>query len=374
MPDVVVLQRRIPHYRVDLFEQLFARFGWAIAASPDAKSPQGPAFYYYPMPEERRFGRTVVAVPLARILTELKPKAVIAEYSFKMTSTWDLIAGRWTRGLRILFWSHGYNMSRGFRTASDLAHQFMRGAVARLADGHVCYSEEGYQFLTRFVPRERLFIAHNTMKGPDPPPAVRPRSPGGPRLLSISRLTPGKSVDRLLAIFQSFKSRFPESRLTMVGGGTEIDFLRGLAEPLGDAVTFTGEITDHDRLAALFQAADCFVISGDAGLSVNHALLHGVPVVLFERCTDGPFHGPEHAYVQDGITGIRVKKHTDEAFVAALISLFTSSPDPKYQFHNAIHCFASKYLNIDRMIEDFGKVDLYLKALATQRGSSVDTQ
>ena len=98
MPDVVVLQRRIPHYRVDLFEQLFARFGWAIAASPDAKSPQGPAFYYYPMPEERRFGRTVVAVPLARILTELKPKAVIAEYSFKMTSTWDLIAGRWTRG------------------------------------------------------------------------------------------------------------------------------------------------------------------------------------------------------------------------------------------------------------------------------------
>lgn len=367
MPDVVVLQRIVPHYRIELFEQLYARYGWVTVASPDGETPHGPAFRFYPMPEAQRFGKTWVAVPLDRIVAELKPKIVLAEFSLKMTSTWHLIALAWRERLRVVFWSHGYNMQRGFWTPFDCIHQVLRGILARFGDGHVCYSEEGRQFLARFMSRERIFVARNTMRVSNLKRPATPRPPGGPRLLTVSRLTRGKEIDRLLRIFEAFRCHFPQSRLTIVGDGPELARLHRLAASLGADVTFTGAITDDARLAPLFGNADIFVLAGSAGLSVNHALLFGVPVVLFERAADGPFHGPEHAYVRDHVTGIRVKRHTDEAFATALVQIFNEHPDPKLAFHEAIAQFARENLDLENMIEDFGEVHHFLGRLGAQR-------
>ena len=78
----------------------------------------------------------------------------------------------------------------------------------------------------------------------------------------------------LLEALASVLEQVPEARLTLAGDGAERAFLEGRAAELGvaHAVEFLGAV-EHDRMAALYEAADVFCLPSFA---------EGVPVVLME--------------------------------------------------------------------------------------------
>lgn len=117
---------------------------------------------------------------------------------------------------------------------------------------------------------------------------VRAEFGAGPLLVCISRLVPRKGQDQLIRALPEIRRRHPGTRLVIVGQGGYERKLRKMAEPLGDAVVFTGKV-GAERMRSLLAAADLFLMPARTrgrGLDVEglgivylEAQASGVPVV-----------------------------------------------------------------------------------------------
>lgn len=377
MTDVIILQRGVPHYRTQLFTRLWEEFGWKVVV---ASNPPGginkPLIdgdydflerYDFRFPDPENTYRC--DVPLGKILRETGAKAVISEFSMRMSSTYGLVARRrFLGGPVTLFWSHGYNMDRGLAGIRQSLMQWPRSLMAALADGHVCYSKEGRDFLSRYIAEDRLFVAHNTI---DVTPlqlsadSAEPiKAPGRPHLLIVSRFTLNKKIPRLVQIFHKLRAELPNAGLTIVGDGPDAERTRHEAgNELGRSIIMTGKVYDEPTLARHFASADVVVFPGAAGLSINHALAYGIPVIAYDRTPTGPGHGPELTYVVDDVTGLRVSPYTEEAMLQGLLDFFARHPDPKAEYRERISRYVSENLALDLMVEDFRKVNEYLNKM-----------
>jgi 1,2-diacylglycerol 3-alpha-glucosyltransferase len=147
--------------------------------------------------------------------------------------------------------------------------------------------------LTRFHPGDRAAARRQLGLGAD-----------DPLLLYVGRLDREKSVDRVLLAFERIAGTLPTARLWLVGQGKESEALQRLAARLsaGDRIYFAG-VREHTRLAAWYQAADCFLFASETetqGLVLAEAAACGLPAVavLAPGCDEA---------VRDGDSGILTK-------------------------------------------------------------------
>jgi glycosyltransferase involved in cell wall biosynthesis len=388
--NVIIIQRVVPHYRFPLFERLWREFGWQVATSktpPDA----GPFKFYRLVEGEHPFIRRYdfefpspanqyrCRVPLRRILEDTQAGAVISEFSMRMSTTYDLPLLRRSRGgPALLFWSHGFNMARGLSSRYQRLVQWPRAAIAAMADGHVCYSEEGRDYLSGFMAPERLFVAPNTLDvdtlRADAGEVQAIPAPGRPHIVTVGRITANKDFPRLVRIFRALLADYPHAALTLVGDGPDAERTRAEAgDELGRRIFMPGAVYDEPRMAAYYGSADLSVITGAAGLGVNHALCYGVPVVAYDRTESGPHHHPEIAYVVDGLTGVRVRAYTDEAMLQTLRGFLTRYPDPRAAFAERIDRYVADHLSLDRMVGEFARVGDFIRRRSRRPQPRADT-
>ena len=370
------------HYRIPVFRRLHELYGWRVACAQSsfrkyADDEGDLADFIEPFDFKLQIPmKTIQPIPLGEILQRMKPKAVIAEFSLRMTSSYGLAFRRQCLGAPLtFFWSHGYNMDRGLSSAGQRAIQSPRVFLSKMVDGHLCYSKEGYDFLARYMDESKLFIAQNTIDI-EPVREVARRvgridQPGGPHLLTIGRILRDKNFPMLVRVFRRFRDSFPDATLTIVGDGVDAERTRRAAgDELGRSIRMIGEEYDEDRLARLFCASDLVVFSGAVGLSVNHALAYGVPVMAFERTAAGPGHHPEIEYVQDFITGYRVPEYSEDALLEGLRMFFTRYPDPIREFGESIPGYVDGHILLDHMIGGFARINDAL----VERGITSDAQ
>ena len=166
------------------------------------------------------------------------------------------------------------------------------------ADACICYSEEGSQRLAKVVAPDRLFVARNTFDLSEPLELAarigRQAPPGFPHILSVGRAVPAKNFPLLIRAFQQFRLSASDAVLTIIGDGPDMEKMHATAA--GDPqIRLLGEVYGEELLAKEFMAADLFVYAGSIGLGANHALAYGLPVMIFERTPDGPYHAPEES-------------------------------------------------------------------------------
>lgn len=380
-PPVIILQRVVAHYRLPLFKRLWEEFGWLVVT---ASNPPGgtelslvESEYEFIKRFEFRFpdprNPTRCNIPLKRILAETGAETIISEFALRMSSTYELCIRRRLRGgPATLFWSHGYNMHRGLGSWRQSMMQWPRIMLSALVDGHICYSDEGRAFLLPYISEDRLFVARNTI---DVAPlqtlalSTKPiEAAGRPHLLTVSRLTRDRNVPNLVRVFKRLLVDFPDAHLTIIGGGPEAEPTKHIAgDLLGRSISMVGAEYDEARLARHYRSADLVVFCGAAGLSINHSLAYGVPVMAYDRTLHGPGHGPEIAYVVDGLTGLRVSTFTDDAMLQALTTFLKKFPDPKASFRESIARYTTENLDINVMVEDFRKVYEYFNTLRNRK-------
>jgi 1,2-diacylglycerol 3-alpha-glucosyltransferase len=136
-------------------------------------------------------------------------------------------------------------------------------------------------------------------------------APAGPVLLYVGRLDPEKSVGRVLLAFERIASIVPDTRLLLVGQGTEGEWLRRQARRLAaaDRIIFLG-VRAHHALPECYQAADLFLFASETetqGLVLAEAAASGLPSVAVAA------PGSDEV-VRDGDTGLLTK--SDPAAVA----------------------------------------------------------
>lgn len=109
----------------------------------------------------------------------------------------------------------------------------------------------------------------------------------GGRILSVSRQSREKSVDRLIRVFAAYvEPLIPEASLTLVGDGPEQTKLEALARRLGveHKVHFKGMVPQN-QLVDYYKNADLFAyasLSETFGCVVSEALWTGLPVVAYD--------------------------------------------------------------------------------------------
>lgn len=140
-------------------------------------------------------------------------------------------------------------------------------------------------------------------------------------LLFVGRLAPVKGLRVLLEAFGAAQRTHPGLRLTIVGDGEDRAHLENLAAPFGDAVRFTGYLSQAE-VAGMLAQTDAFVLPSFA---------EGLPVVLMEALAAGkPAIAPRVAgvaeLIEDGQTGHLIHAG-DVAGLTAALEYLAADPE-----------------------------------------------
>jgi glycosyltransferase involved in cell wall biosynthesis len=140
-----------------------------------------------------------------------------------------------------------------------------------------------------------------------------PRTGYGQRVLFIGRLDAVKGVPVLLDAFAALRAAVPGARLTLVGDGPDRAGLEAAAAALGEAVRFTGYLSQQ-AVAAELDAHDVLVLPSFA---------EGVPVVLMEAMASrlpviATRVGGVAELVEDGVSGFLVPPGDPESLTERL--------------------------------------------------------
>jgi len=149
----------------------------------------------------------------------------------------------------------------------------------------ISYSQRGAdEYATLGFPREKIFVAHNSVSAK---PTLNPSRGSGqaverltfnvqPTLLFVGRLQARKRVDSLLRACAEIESN---PRLLIIGDGPERTALQALAKEIYPSAEFIG--AKHGaELKPYFEQADLFVLPGTGGLAVQEAMSYGLPVIV----------------------------------------------------------------------------------------------
>ncbi|MDP1779649.1 MAG: glycosyltransferase family 4 protein, partial [Anaerolineales bacterium] len=159
---------------------------------------------------------------------------------------------------------------------------FRRGAGVRSHfinqfDAMLTYSQRGAdEYAALGYPREKIFVAHNSVSPAPTFNVERPTFNVKPTILFVGRLQARKRVDYLLRACAEIE---PRPRLIIIGDGPERAGLESLAKNVYPSAEFIG--SKHGaELKPYYEQADLFVLPGTGGLAVQEAMSYGLPVIV----------------------------------------------------------------------------------------------
>jgi glycosyltransferase involved in cell wall biosynthesis len=202
----------------------------------------------------------------------------------------------------------------------DADGQYLTEKVAA-ADFICCISFFCRSQLMKFSPYaqwEKLIVARLGVDTRNFVPAPRRPIGEGCSILSVGRLVPAKGQHQLVDAVGRLAAQGKKVRLHLVGAGPDEASLRAQAARLADpsVVVFEGAV-NHDRIRALYEAADVFCIPSFA---------EGIPIVLMEAmamelpCVTTHITGiPE--LIRTGVDGLLVAPSDLDGLTDALATL-----------------------------------------------------
>ena len=196
------------------------------------------------------------------------------------------------------------------------------------------------------------------------------RNAGDRWLLSVARLDAGeqqKGIDHVLKAVSRLKRQLPDVRYRIVGHGSDLQRLEGIARDLGidDRVEFLGVVNDLE-LAEIYSSCDVFVLpSGQEGFGMVfiEAMAAGKPVIAARA-------GAIPEVVVDGQTGLLVGYGDDAALADAIARLF-ADPELRSRLGSAGRQRFRERFSFDRVMARF---DELLGELITPWHESVATR
>jgi phosphatidylinositol alpha-1,6-mannosyltransferase len=160
---------------------------------------------------------------------------------------------------------------------------------------------------------------------------------GAPFVFCASRLVPRKGIDVLIEAATHLLPHRPMLTLVVAGGGRDASRLRVLARRHAVPVRFLGRVAESD-LVQLYAAADVFALpcrdrwggleQEGFGIVFLEAAACAVPQVA------GASGGADEA-VEDGVTGLVVRRPHDPAAVAAALASLLDDPDRRARMGQA---------------------------------------
>jgi glycosyltransferase involved in cell wall biosynthesis len=203
------------------------------------------------------------------------PDALIVEANPRYLST--RLAVRWMkqRERPVLGWGLGVPR-RGYPIERFLRRSFLfslNGVISYSQRGAEEYRASGVRYVT---------VAHNSVsKRPKKKPLPRPiEKVNKPVVLFVGRLQARKRLEILLKACRDLPNDL-QPNLVIVGDGPAREVFEEIAKKVYPKAIFVGAV-HGEELNPFFERADLFALPGTGGLAVQHAMAHGLPVIVAE--------------------------------------------------------------------------------------------
>ena len=319
MKNVTIIQRVLPHYRVQLFKQLHqlllennvnmtliygqhklgtvpetvnVDYEWAVYA---------PNRYINVMNVELVYQKLPVAVK--------KSDLVIIEQANRLLSNYILLAKRFVNGLKVAYWGHGMNFqANGSGWLKEKLKRFMLTKVdwwfayTKLSADVVVlggFPENNISILNNAIDNKSFKQALNNVTGEDISKLYEELGMQGSHVcLYCGGLYAEKQIDFLVKSSVRMRNDNPEFELVVIGSGPDQSKVE-MASKKYEWFHYVGPKYGDER-ARYFKAAKLLLMPGPVGLVVLDSFISKKPLVT----TDIAGHGPEISYLDHGKNGL----------------------------------------------------------------------
>ena len=331
--SVCIIQRRLPHYRVPLFEALREMLadrnirldilvGKGTTAE-EAKNDTGVLPWATPIQTHYLAGERLCWQSVQGHLGAADLVIVTQENKLILNHLLMLAPRRF----KLAFWGHGANLQSG--NPRGLKEGFKRWTTNRV-DWWFAYTQMSADLVTAAgFPCGRITVLNNAVDTfelrqqrqsvtPEETRALR-ESLGfgnGPVGVFVGSLYTDKRLDFLLSAAEAIRREVPEFHLLIVGDGPVRDKVQAWCA-IHPWARWIGARFGREK-AAYISLAQVMLNPGLVGLGILDAFVCGVPMLT----TDCGIHSPEIVYLENGVNGVMTVDDLD-AYVLATVHLLS---------------------------------------------------
>jgi len=376
---VTIVQRRLPHYRVPLFERMHASLAAADirlrllhgegTRSEASKKDGGSLSWAEPLATRYLANGRICWQPF--MSRAAGSDLVIVTQENKLVNNLFALANPW-RPEALAFWGHGRNMQA--QRPTGLLERFKRWTTGRV-DWWFAYTEMSSAFVHEDgFPTERITVLNNSIDTGElrraivearltPREALRAKLglDQGPLAVFLGSLYPDKRLSFLVDAARAIHAQMPGFVLAIAGDGPDRALIEQAAQT-SSFIRYLGSVRGA-RKAELLACADLILNPGLVGLGILDAFVAGAPLLT----TDCRLHSPEVAYLENGRNGLMTADSLPDYVQATLAVL----RDPaELQRLQAGALAAGQHYSIERMSERFcDGIVACLAATAKRRGN-----
>ncbi len=361
--EVVIVQRRLTHYRVPLFEAMRQDLGergirlrvlHGTANSVEAaKDDSGHLDWAEFVPTRYLLGNRICWQNFGP-LTRNSNLVIVTQENKLLSNHWRLVAPRHGR---LAFWGHGANLQS--RNPKSLRERFKRWTTNRV-DWWFAYTDMSADLVeaTGFH-GSRITVVNNAVDTSQMRRWTQEIAHEETRILRrelgieeapigafIGSLYIDKRLDFLFAAAEAVRREIPDFHLLILGEGQEREKVRLWCQAHSWAHWVGGRFR-REKIAYV-SLAQVMLNPGSVGLGILDSFVCGVPMVT----TDCRGHGPEIVYLRDGVNGIMTANDV-AAYSAAVVALLRNEAD-RTRLCVGCRVSAEEY-TLENMVERFAE-------------------
>lgn len=368
-PTVCFIYRHVPHYRKPFYEGIkkfllehgvdtVVVYGQVTGAEA-TRQDSVPLKWGVPV-RNRTVGignRELIWQPAYR--RAVRADVVVVEQASKLLLNYLLLLRSHALGRpRIALWGHGVNLQT--HRASRLGEAAKRVYSTRV-DWWFAYNDATVRILRSWgLPEEKITSVQNTIDTTslrrerdsvraDERAALRARL--GLQSSNVGVFTgglyPEKRLEFLIKAARGIRGLVPDFELVIAGAGPSQGMVRAAADE-ETWIHYVGPTFGRD-LAILYSEAALMLIPGLVGLAVIDAFAMGVPLVT----VDLPYHSPEIDYLDPGVNGVMLPRHSQPSDYAHAVARLLDDPAALEALRKGCERATQTY-TMENMVERFG--------------------
>lgn len=367
---IVIIQRRLTHYRVAFFESLKKELeirgmelvlAYGKGTTEELRKNDGAELSWAKkLPTKYFLGGRICYQPL-RDTCDGASLLVVTQENKLLCNLWHQFS---STSYKVAFWGHGANLQG---RDSSLRELFKR-LVACKVDWWFGYTEHTRPLIRAFgFPDERVTILNNAVDTHDMRKAFEAIDTitldkwrkayslnDGPIGLFLGSFYEEKRIDFLLKAAKEIRAKTPNFQLLLVGGGPQIAIVEAFCREHSWA-HFGGMLKGQNKVLAL-ASATIMLNPGLVGLGILDSFACEVPMLT----TDCGLHSPEIVYLQSGVNGV-MTENTLNSYVRECLALL-NNPDKLLAMKLACKNSATTY-TVENMARNFADgVELCLQS------------
>lgn len=341
--NILIFQEKLPHYRIDIFNEIGSRDFIDLTIVHTSKSNQSLSnkFKEIILPRNH-FGPFKHVKGLENYID--RADYVVLMFDLKWSYLYRYMLSK--KRKKIVLWGIGISSAKGLKQKKfiDIVRFYFVSRYKAL----ILYSNGvANYYLKNGISENKIFVANNTIKVRK----IKNIKQKPKDILFIGTINKRKKLEDLILAFSNILNKINKNiNLNIVGDGEMLTQYKELVKEknIDTRVIFHGRIESQEELALLFSTTLLSISLGQAGLSILHSFSFGVPFM----CYNNAINGGELENIKNEVTGLIT---TEKDLEMDLINILNS---PAKLREMSVNCYNLYWKT--RTVEQFA--DKFIKA------------